>query len=117
MQIDLQPNELKLTEGSVSYQSPGGKKFNGKLTITSKRLLYDVEFDLNAKGGLPDVMFIKWGSVGYMEFDRADIKQVVINESILSTKMMLILADGSQHIFHSGMLGKNFWKAITSNQQ
>ena len=115
VQIDLQSDEIKLTEGSVSYQSPGGKKFNGRLTITSKRLLCDVQFDLNAKGVLPDVMFIKWGSVGYLEIDKTDIKRVEVKKSFLTTKLVLILSDGSKHIFNSGILGKDFSKEIMSN--
>jgi hypothetical protein len=110
--IDLQSNEQRLTAGLVSYQSPGGKKFSGRLIITNKRLLYDVPFDLNAKGRLPEVMFIKWGSVGYMEIDRTDIKQTEVIKSFLNTKLVLILKDGSKHIFNSGLLGKDFSKAI-----
>jgi hypothetical protein len=115
MQIDLHPNEMKLSEGQVSYRSPGGKKFNGKLTVTSRRLLYDAQFDLTAKDVLPEVMFIKWGSVGYLEIDQADIKRVEIRKNLLTTKLVLILADGSKHIFNSGIWGKDFSKVLMSN--
>jgi hypothetical protein len=113
VQIDLQNDELKITAGSVSYQSPGGKKFTGMLIITNKRLLYDIPFDLSAKGRVPEVMFIKWGSVGYMEIERTEIKQTEVIKNIFSTKLILVLKDGSKHIFNSGLLGKNFSKAIT----
>jgi hypothetical protein len=113
VQIDLQTDELKITAGSVSYQLPGGKKFTGLLIITNKRLLYDVPFDLDAKGRLPEVMFIKWSSVGYMGIDRTDIKHTEVIKGLLSTKLILVLKDGSKHIFNSGLLGKDFSKAIT----
>ena len=112
MQIDLQLDELKISAGPVSYQSPGGRKFNGKLIITNRRLLYDVQFDMSAKGLIPDTMFIRWGSVGYIEIDRADIKKVEIIKGFLNTKLVLILYDSSIHIFNSGLLGKDFSKAI-----
>lgn len=112
MQIDLQSNELRITAGPVSYQSPGGRKFNGKLIITSRRLLYDVQFDMSAKGVLPDMMFIKWGSVGYLEIDKADIKMVEIAKSILTNRLKIILKDDSCHIFNAGILGIDFSKAM-----
>lgn len=113
MLITLQPGEEKLITEDVSYKSPGGKKFSGKLIITNRRLLYDVPFDLNAKDRLPEIMFIKWGSVGYIEIDRADIKRMEVIKGFLNTKLVLILNDGSIHIFNSGLLGKDFSKAIT----
>ena len=115
MQIDLQSDELRITAGSVSYQSPGGRKFNGKLIITSRRLLYDIQFDMSAKGVIPDMMFIKWGSVGYLEIDRSDIRNVEVKKNLLNTKMVLTLVDGSKHIFNSGILGKDFSKAISKH--
>ncbi len=115
MQIDLPSDELKITSGPVSYQSPGGRKFNGKLIITSRRLLYDVQFDMSAKGVIPDMMFIRWGSVGYLEINRSDIRKVEVKKSLLNTKLELTLADGSKHIFNSGILGKDFSKAIIIN--
>jgi len=115
VQIDLQSDELRITAGPVSYQSPGGRKFNGKLIITSKRLLYDIQFDMSAKGVIPDMMFIKWGSVGYLEIDRSDIRKVEVKKNLLNTKMVLTLADGSKHIFNSGILGKDFSKVIINN--
>jgi len=113
VQIDLQSDELRITAGQVSYQSPGGRKFNGKLIITSRRLLYDVQFDMSAKGVIPDTMFIRWGSVGYLEIDRSDISKVEVKKKLLYTKLVLTLAAGSKHIFNSGILGKDFSKAIT----
>ena len=113
MQIDLQSDELRITAGPVSYQSPGGRKFNGELIITSRRLLYDIQFDMSAKGVIPDMMFIKWGSVGYLEIDRSDIRKIEVKHKFLYKKIILTLSDGSRHIFNSGMLGsKRFLKAI-----
>lgn len=115
MHFDLQTGEVKINTGPVLYFSPGGKKFNGKLTITNKRLICDTQFDMNAKDVLPDKMFIKWGSVGYLEINRSDICQAEVKKNILYNQLVLILTDGSKHIFNSGIFNKKILKAISMN--
>jgi hypothetical protein len=50
-----------------------------------------------------------------LEIDRSDIRNVEVKKNLLNTKMVLTLADGSKHIFNSGILGKDFSKAIIIN--
>ena len=70
MKIELQPDETKIDTWSILYIPPGRGKYNGKLTITNKRLLYDAKYDVSAKGLLSEAMFIKWGSEGYLEINK-----------------------------------------------
>lgn len=65
-------------------------------------MLYDAKFDVSAKGLLPEALFVKWGSAGYLEFDKTDIKKVEVQGNFWSKKAVLILADGSKHIFNYG---------------
>jgi hypothetical protein len=104
MKIELQPNETKIDTWTILYQPPGGGKYNGKLTITSKRLLYDAKYDVSAKGLLSEAVFIKWGSEGYLEINKADIKEVEVEKSFLAKKAIVTLADGTKHTFNYGAL-------------
>ena len=104
MKIELQPNETKIDTWTILYIPPNGGKYNGKLTITNKRLLYDAKFDVSAKGLLSEALFVKWGSEGYLEINKADIKDVQVEKSFLSKKAIVTLTDNSKHIFNYGAL-------------
>jgi hypothetical protein len=116
MNIQLQANETKIDTWTILYQPPGGGKYNGKLTITNKRLLYDAKYDVSAKGLLAEAMFIKWGSEGYLEINKADIKDVQVEKSFLAKKAIVTLTDGSKHTFNYGALNVDkVAEAIKSN--
>ena len=100
----LLPDEQIIDTWTLLYSPPGGGKYNGKLTITNKRLLYDAKYDVSAKGLLAEAMFIKWGSEGYLEINKSDITDVQVEKSFLAKKAILILSDGSKHTFNYGAL-------------
>ena len=104
MKYELQQGETKIDTWTILYIPPGGGKYNGKLTITNKRLLYDAKYDVSAKGLLSEAMFIKWGSEGYLEINKADIKDVQVEKSFLAKKAIVTLTDGSKHVFNYGAL-------------
>ncbi len=107
-------SEAKIDTWTILYTPPNRGKYNGKLTITNKRLLYDAKFDVSAKGLLSEALFIKWGSEGYLEIDKADIKEV--QKSFLAKKAIVTLTEDSKHTFIYGELNvdKGAW-AIKSN--
>ncbi|OSZ80582.1 hypothetical protein CAP36_04845 [Chitinophagaceae bacterium IBVUCB2] len=116
MKIELQPNETKIDTWTILYIPPGGGKYNGKLTITNKRLLYDAKLDVSAKGLLSEALFIKWGSEGFLEINKADIKDVQVEKSFLAKKAVITLKDDSKHIFNYGALNVDkVAEAIRSN--
>lgn len=104
MKIEFQPDESKIDTWTILYTPPGGGKFNGKLTVTNQRLLYDAKYDVSAKGLLSEAMFIKWGSAGFLEINKKDIVKVEMEKSFLAKKIILTLADDSRHIFNYGVL-------------
>lgn len=104
MKIELQPGESVIDTWSILYIPPGGGKYNGKLTVTNKRLLYDAKFDVSAKGLLSEALFAKWGSEGYLEISKSEISNVDTEKSFLAKKVILTLSDGSKHIFNYGAL-------------
>lgn len=104
MKFELHPEENKIDTWTILYMPPGGGKFNGKLTVTNKRLLYDAQFDVSAKGLLSEALFAKWGSEGYLEINKEDITDVQAEKSFLAKKAIITLNDGSKHVFNYGML-------------
>jgi hypothetical protein len=104
MKINLLPAESAINTWNILYNPQGGGNYNGKLTITNKRLLYDARFDMSAKGMLPEPMYSKWVNEGYLEINKADIKAVNVEKSLLAKKAILTLADGSIHTFNYGVL-------------
>ena len=83
---------------------PSGGKYNGKLTVTNQRLLYDAMFDASVKGMVTEALTIKWGSEGYLEIDKKYIQGVEVQKKLLSKKCILTLTDGSKHTFDYGAL-------------
>ncbi len=91
MDITLLPGETKIDTWTILYVPPKGGKFNGKLTVTNKRLLYDAKFDVSAKGILEEFVFVKWGSEGFLEITKDDIQNVEVQKSFLSKKCIVTL--------------------------
>jgi hypothetical protein len=108
----LAADENIIDTWTILYIPPGGGKYNGKLTITNKRLLYDAKYDVSAKGLLSEALFIKWGSEGYLEIEKAAITDVQVEKSFLAKKAILTLTDGSKHTFNYGAL--NIDKAVAA---
>ncbi len=104
MNITLQGDEQKIDVWTILYEPPKGGRFNGKLLVTNKRLLYDAKFDYSAKGLLEEFMYIKWGSEGFLEINKNDISSVETQKSFLSKKCIVTLKDGSRHTFNYGAL-------------
>ena len=104
MKITLQPNENDLGTWTLFYLPPGGGKYNGKLTVTNQRLLYDAMFDASFKGMVAEALTIKWGSEGYLEIDKKHIQSVEVQKKLLSKKCILTLTDGSKHTFDYGAM-------------
>lgn len=104
MKIELQPGETKTDTWTIMYIPPGGGKYNGKLTVTNKRLLYDAKYDVSAKGLLSEALFVKWGSEGYLEISKDQIANISAEKSFLAKKIILTLTDGSKHTFNYGVM-------------
>jgi len=104
MEVVLQPDEVNLGTWTLFYLPPGGGKYNGKLTVTNRRLLYDAKFDASFQGMVAEALTIKWGSEGFLEIDKAYIRSVEVQKKLLSKKCILTLTDGSQHTFDYGAM-------------
>jgi len=112
MKVTLQQDEVNLGVWTLFYLPPAGGKYNGKLTVTNRRLLYDAMFDVSFKGMVVEALTIKWGSEGYLEIDKDYIKSVAVQKKLLSKKCILTLTDGSMHTFDYGAM--NIDKAVAA---
>jgi len=116
MKIELLPAESTIDTWTIIYTTPEGGKYNGKLTITTQRLLYDARLDVSAKAFLPETMLAKWKRDGYLEIKKSDIKDMLVEKTLLAKKATLTLADGSKHTFNYGVLNiDKVVEAIRSN--
>lgn len=115
MNITLQPQETKIDTWTLFYLPPQGGKYNGKLTVTNQRILYDAKFDASFKGMVAEAVFVKWGSEGYLEIDKKDIDRIDVVKKLLSKRCTLTLSDGSQHAFDYGAM--NIDKVVAAIEQ
>jgi hypothetical protein len=100
MALDLNAGEQVLGHWTLFYIPPaGGSKYNGKLTVTNQRLVYDAKFDASVLGVLGNVA-VKGG----LQIDKNDIAGMDVEKKLLSKKAIVMLADGSKHTFDYGAL-------------
>jgi hypothetical protein len=89
--ISSQPDEQEVDHWFLVYLPTGGGRFGGRLTVTNKRLLFDVGFSGRVFGRLE----------GRLEINKEDVKNVEVEKTHFSRKCMITLADGSLHTFDS----------------
>lgn len=104
MKIELQPAESTIDTWAIIYISPEGGKYNGKLTITNKRLLYNARSAMPAAGVFTEAVYEKEESGAYLEIDKTDIKNVEVEKNFMTKKAIVILKNDSRHTFSYGAL-------------
>lgn len=104
MNIGMGLEEKIIDTWTVIYSNEKGAKYNGKLTVTNKRLLYDAKFDVTTRGLVEENLFAKWGSEEYIVIPKNRIRQVNIQKRFFAKKAIITLDDDTQHTFNYGML-------------
>jgi len=104
MNFTLEPNEFKIDTWTVIYLSPDGGKYNGKLTVTNIRLLYEAKFDVTVKGIQEEELPVKSENIGSIVIPKNRIVKVETKQSFIKKQMVITLDDGSFHVFDYGML-------------
>jgi hypothetical protein len=95
MSEDLQAGESVLGHWTLLYIPPDHSgKYNGKLTVTNQRLLYDAKLDASLGGVLANRT-----AKGSLSINKADITDIEVQKSFFSHKATLTLSDGTKHIF------------------
>lgn len=95
----LNAGEQALGNWTIFYVPPEGGKYNGKLTVTNQRLLYDAKLDASLAGVLTNRT-----AQGELQINKSDIAGVEVQKSFFSKKTIVTLSDGSKHTFDYGAL-------------
>jgi hypothetical protein len=104
MKIEMLPDEKVIDTWTILYETPKGDKYNGKLTVTNHRLLYDAKFDVSTKGMVEEALFVKWGSEDFVVIPKERIKEIEVSKGFFAKKVILTLDNNSKHTFNYGML-------------
>lgn len=102
--ITLLPGENPIDTWMLFYTPPGGKKFNGSLTVTDQRLVYRTLYDAGHNPASYHVSFSKEDKDIIYSINKMDISQVDAQKSLLSKKVIVTLADGTKHEFNRGAM-------------
>ena len=98
--MELQPGETPIDTWTLLYTPPGGGgNYNGKLTITNQRLVYDAKWDATVLGILGNR-----SASGHLVIDKSEIANLEVQKKLLSKKAILTLSDGSVHTFNYGAM-------------
>ncbi|MGC4104016.1 hypothetical protein [Ferruginibacter sp.] len=100
----LQPGETPIDTWAIFYTPSEGKKFNGKLTVTNKRLIYRTLYDAAYNPASYHVAFDKEDKDIVFSINKADIARVDTQKSFFAKKVMITLSDGSKHEFNYGVM-------------
>lgn len=100
----LEPDEQLIDTWTIIYKPHGGGAYNGKLHITTKRLLYDAQFDISVKGLIRESLTLVVGSYLYVSIPKDQIKDIEEKTSFFKKQIILTLENDEKHIFDYGML-------------
>ena len=100
----LQAGENTIDTWTIFYTPPGGKRFNGKLTVTNRRLIYRTVYDADYNPASKHVMFSKEDKDIIYVISKADITRVDVQKSLLAKKVIVTLSDGTKHEFNYGIM-------------
>lgn len=100
----LQPGETAIDTWTIFYSPSAEKKFNGKLTVTNKRLIYRTLYDAAYNPASFHVVFDKEDKDIVFCINKAEIARVDTQKSFLAKKIILTLSDGSRHEFNYGVM-------------
>ena len=100
----LQPGEAAIDTWTIFYSPSADKEFNGKLTVTNKRLIYRTLYDAAYNPASYHVAFDKEDRDIVFSINKADITRVDTQKSFLAKKVLLTLSDGSRHEFNYGVM-------------
>jgi hypothetical protein len=103
--FEIESGENKIDTWTIMYVPPYGGKYNGKLTVTNKRLIYEAKYEATVLGTLAASSPFAPNSLGVSILPKEDITLVEISKSFLSKKVIVNMNNGEKHIFDYGALG------------
>jgi len=104
MKVELLPEEKIINTWTLVYTSPKGETYNGKLTVTNQRLIYDAKFDMSMRSVVEEALWFKFGSEAYIVIPKSRIQNVEAQKSFFAKKAILTLDNNERHTFNYGLL-------------
>lgn len=87
MKYNFHPGEAPIDTRAIIYRPQTGSRYTGKLTATTKRLIFNTRFDK-----------------AFLEINKNEISRVQVQKGFLVKKDIISLLDGSRHTFNYGAL-------------
>ncbi len=105
MNIELQPLENIIDTWTVIFLPNSSVKYNGKLTVTNQRLVYDMLYNISSITEVIDSSYIAAaGENAQLEIPKSDIANVEVEKSFFQKKVTVTVKDGTQFVFSYGMM-------------
>jgi hypothetical protein len=114
-ELNLETGEKKIDTWTVFYIDPKGNRYNGKLTVTDKRLLYDAKFEASFFGMVEEPLIYKKDSESYLIIPKNRIMKLETKKSFIKKQIFITLDNGQVHTFDYGML--NIDKIVEAIEQ
>lgn len=102
--FDLEPGETKIDTWTAVYLGPDGSRYNGKLTVTNKRLLFDAKFDISIQSIIDETLILKSDTEEFLVIPKDRISRIDTRKSFIKKQIILTLDNGQTHTFDYGML-------------
>ncbi|MEO7311254.1 MAG: hypothetical protein ABIX01_12705 [Chitinophagaceae bacterium] len=105
MNLELQPTEEVINTWTVIFLPKGGDKYNGKLTVTNKRLVYDMLYNIKSISNIVTSSYaVARGENSVIEIPKTDIIKVEVEKSFFAKKVHVTVTDGTVFTFSYGMM-------------
>ncbi len=105
MKLDLQPSEQLIDTWTLIFLPSDGSKFNGKLAVTNKRLVYDAQFNVSTLANIyANSNMISKPESNLLEISKSDITNVEVEKSFFAKKVIITVKGGHKFVFSYGMM-------------
>ena len=102
--IELQPGEEMIDTWALQYSPPGGGCFDGRCTVTTRRIMYSSDLGQEIKLMLAEFMNPLQDSREYLVIPKARITGMETIKTYREKKVILTLDNGQRHEFSYGAL-------------
>ncbi|HNW99311.1 MAG TPA: hypothetical protein PKK00_12955 [Bacteroidales bacterium] len=98
------PKENKINSWTAIYIAPDGKRYNGELTITNKRIIYGADFDDSFSKLVEESLYQKIGDSDCLTIPKNRIVNADVRKSFIKKQIIITLNNNQTHTFDYGML-------------
>lgn len=105
MNLVLQPLENLIDTWTVIFLPNNTVKYNGKLSVTNQRLVYEMLYNISSIQDVIDSSYLaEDGENAQLEIPKADIINVEVEKSFFQKKVIVTVKGGTKFTFSYGMM-------------